>query len=100
MEAEPCPPAVPRARNPSTDNYRTSGLVMSMPSLPVEVVAPEVATSDVVIDAYHGVQVADPFRWLEEHQSPRTRAWIDEQAGVSRSYLDALPGRDLLAPRV
>jgi prolyl oligopeptidase len=56
--------------------------------------------NDVVVETYHGVDVADPFRWLEEHQSPRTRAWIDEQANSSRVYLDALPGRGVLAPRV
>ncbi len=60
----------------------------------------EVDTNDVVIDTYHGVDVADPFRWLEEHQSPRTRSWIEEQAHTSRRYLDALPGRDLLATRI
>ncbi len=57
---------------------------------------PEVENSDLVIDTYHGVQVPDPFRWLEDHKSPRTRAWIDDQARRSREYLDALPGRDKL----
>jgi prolyl oligopeptidase len=61
---------------------------------------PEPATTNVVIDTYHGVDIADPFRWLEEHQSPRTRAWIDEQSAKSRSYLDALPGREALRKRV
>ncbi len=63
-------------------------------------IAPELMTNGGVIDVYHGVPVADPFRWLEEHQSPRTRAWIEEQAKTSRSYLDSLPGREMLAPRV
>jgi prolyl oligopeptidase len=63
-------------------------------------IAPEPILNDVVIDHYHGVDVADPFRWLEDHHSPRTRAWIDEQSAASRAYLDALPGRAVLAPRV
>jgi prolyl oligopeptidase len=57
-------------------------------------------TADVVIDTYHGVKIADPFRWLEEHKSPRTRTWIDEQAEKSRAYLDALSAREILRGRV
>jgi prolyl oligopeptidase len=53
-----------------------------------------------IIDTYHGVEVPDPFRWLEEHQAPRTRAWIDQQAATSRAHLDQLPGREILAPRI
>jgi prolyl oligopeptidase len=60
----------------------------------------EPTTSDVVVDTYHGVEVADPFRWLEGHQSPRTRAWIDDHAEKSRSYLDSLPARDVLRKRI
>ncbi len=60
----------------------------------------EPTTNDLVIDNYHGVDVADPFRWLEDHHSSRTRAWIDEQSTASRAYLDALPGREILAPRL
>ncbi len=63
-------------------------------------IAPESQTTDVAIDTYHGVEVADPFRWLEEHQSARTRAWIDEQAAKSRAYLDALRHREILRNRV
>ena len=63
-------------------------------------IIPEISTDDTVIDVYHGVAVADPFRWLEDHQAPRTRAWIGEQARLSRSYLDALPGREAIAPRI
>lgn len=62
--------------------------------------APAPAVEDVVIDRYHGVDVPDPFRWLEDPHSARTRAWIDEQAAVGRDYLDHLPGREILAARV
>jgi prolyl oligopeptidase len=60
----------------------------------------DLQNTDVVVDTYHGVEVQDPFRWLEEHQSPCTRAWIEEQAHESRCYLDALPGRAKLRERI
>jgi prolyl oligopeptidase len=58
------------------------------------------AKADVVIDTYHGVEVADPFRWLEDLQSERTHTWIDAQAAVCRGYLDGRKGREINAARI
>jgi prolyl oligopeptidase len=55
---------------------------------------------EVVTDLLHGVPVADPYRWLEDQDSPRTRAWIAEQTRYARSYLDAIPGRQLIRRRI
>ena len=33
-----------------------------------------------LIDNDHGVEVADPYRWLEDASSPATRAWVDAHA--------------------
>ncbi len=40
---------------------------------------PPPTRTDDVKDDYHGVEVADPYRWLEEQQSPETRAWKEER---------------------
>jgi prolyl oligopeptidase len=55
---------------------------------------------EVVTDFLHGVPVADPYRWLEDQDTPRTRAWIAEQTRYARSYLDAIPGRELIRRRI
>ena len=55
---------------------------------------------EVVTDFLHGVPVADPYRWLEDQDSPRTRAWIREQTRYARNYLNAIPGRDLIRRRI
>ena len=44
----------------------------------------------------HGVEISDPYRWLEDQQSPETRAWITEQNAYTRAILDAVPGRERL----
>ena len=55
---------------------------------------------ELVTDFLHGVPVEDPYRWLEDQDSPRTRAWIREQTRYARKYLDATPGRDLIRRRI
>lgn len=47
-----------------------------------------------VVDVLHGVPVKDPFRWLEDHESVETRAWLAAQTAYTRTFLDAVPGRD------
>ena len=44
-------------------------------------------------DSYHGVQVADPYRWLEDASSPKVAEWSAAQDDRTRQYLDALPQR-------
>jgi len=53
-----------------------------------------------VTDVLHGVPVTDPYRWLEDQNSPETRAWIEAQTTYARSYLDAIPGRERMRERV
>jgi prolyl oligopeptidase len=54
----------------------------------------------VVTDVLHGVGIDDPYRWLEQQDSPQTREWIDHQALYARAYLDQIPGRDRIRTRV
>lgn len=48
---------------------------------------------DNVVDDYHGVKIADPYRWLENTDSPETAAWVEAENKVTRQYLDAIPRR-------
>ena len=53
-----------------------------------------------VVDTYHGVQVADPYRWLEDTDSAATTAWVAAQNRLTRSLLDSAPGRDAIRARL
>src|SRR5712672_3046814 len=64
------------------------------------VAPPPLSRVEPVVDVLHGVAVADPYRWLEDQNSPQTRAWIEEQTRYARAYLDNIPGRDRIRERV
>jgi prolyl oligopeptidase len=61
---------------------------------------PPATRRDDAVDDYHGIRVADPYRWLEDQNSPETRAWIEKQDAYSRSILDHLPGREAIRERL
>lgn len=52
------------------------------------------------IDDYHGTEVADPYRWLEDMASAEVQAWIAAQNELSFPYLEELPERDNLKDRL
>ncbi|HYV50585.1 MAG TPA: hypothetical protein VE910_01680, partial [Dongiaceae bacterium] len=39
-------------------------------------------------DNYHGTQVADPYRWLEDSEAPEVKTWIDAENAFTRGYLE------------
>ncbi|HEU5217496.1 MAG TPA: prolyl oligopeptidase family serine peptidase, partial [Gemmatimonadales bacterium] len=53
-----------------------------------------------VTDNYHGVAVADPYRWLEDPDSAETAAWVQSQNDVTFAYLAELPDREPLRRRL
>jgi prolyl oligopeptidase len=61
--------------------------------------APE-AKITTVIDNYHGRQIADPYRWLEDSTSPDTQQFVAAQNAYTRSVLENIPGRDELRRRI
>ena len=46
------------------------------------------------VDTYFGVEVADPYRWLEDDLSDETANWIGDQNAVTRDYLADIAIRD------
>ena len=60
---------------------------------------PETRTVDQR-DDFHGTEVADPYRWLEDQNSAEVAEWVRRQADLAEAYLSRLPGRDRLAERL
>ncbi|MBL4679352.1 MAG: S9 family peptidase [Pseudomonadales bacterium] len=53
-----------------------------------------------VVDNYFGVEVADPYRWLEDDLSEETEAWVISQNKATFDYLDKIPYRNRLKKRL
>ncbi len=52
------------------------------------------------VDTYHGRHVPDPYRWLEDPDSPETQAFVEAQNALTEPYLEGLPHRRALAERM
>ena len=62
--------------------------------------SPPHASVQPVNDSVNGTSIADPYRWLEDAQSPATRAWIESQIDYTREYLSQLKIRPAIAKRL
>ncbi|MGZ4787184.1 MAG: prolyl oligopeptidase family serine peptidase [Terriglobales bacterium] len=55
---------------------------------------------DDVKETIHGVTVEDPYRWLEDQNSPETREWIDTENKYTQSLIGSLPTRPVIDKRL
>jgi prolyl oligopeptidase len=53
-----------------------------------------------VTDTYHGVEVTEDYRWLENPAAEETIAWTKAEQQRTGAYFDAIPWRDALRTRV
>jgi prolyl oligopeptidase len=52
------------------------------------------------VEDYHGTKIADPYRWLENSDSPETVDWIKKENAISSPYLEKLPSRPDFQERI
>ena len=52
------------------------------------------------VDVYHSVNVADPYRWMEDVDSADTKAWIESENKLTNSYLATIPQRAKIKARL
>ncbi len=52
------------------------------------------------VDDYHGVRVADPYRWLEDLDSDETKRWVEAENKLTFGYLSEIPARPRIKDRL
>jgi prolyl oligopeptidase len=55
---------------------------------------------DKAVETLHGVEVADPYRWLEAVESAEVHEWVTAQNAITREHLDKFPGRAAIRGRL
>ena len=54
------------------------------------------------VDTYHSIEVADPYRWLEDdiRESDAVKKWVSAQNEITFAYLASIPERDIIEQRL
>ncbi|MDP2960301.1 MAG: prolyl oligopeptidase family serine peptidase [candidate division Zixibacteria bacterium] len=58
------------------------------------------ARMDNVVETYFGTKVADPYRWLENPDSPETQAWVEAENKLTYDFLNAIPQREKIKAKL
>lgn len=53
-----------------------------------------------VVDDYFGVKVADPYRWMEDIDSPEVKAWLEAEKKLTEEYFSQIPFREKIRKRL
>ncbi|HEX8441197.1 prolyl oligopeptidase family serine peptidase [Archangium sp.] len=92
LEAQaPSASPAPTAPTPAVSSQESTA--SARPTYPV-------ARKDDVVENYHGTQVADPYRWLEDPDSPESRQWIESQNQLAFGHLEKIPVRARIKQRM
>ena len=106
------PPGTPAAPAPGTPPPAAAVPATAIPPAPTPVPAPVQAPAPQIVlyyppatrtnqvDNYHGTLVADPYRWLEDDNSPATKAWVEAQNRLTFDYLGRIPERTAISNRL
>ena len=77
-----------------------TGMFTSAVPAPAQTLQYPAARKSDVVDDYHGTRVPDPYRWLEDPDSPESRAWIEAQNRLTAAYLAEIPARGAIRERL
>jgi len=75
-------------------------LLLASPLKSAEIIYPETRRDTTVADLYHGTEVKDPYRWLEDDNSAETKAWVSAENAVTESFLKTIPQRGEIRERL
>ena len=74
-------------------------LPSSLPAQNTPLVYPVAHKVDQV-DTYFGAKVADPYRWMENVDSPEVKTWVDAENTLTHGWLDQVPQRESMRKRL
>ena len=81
-------------------SFLLTGMFTGAAPAPAQTLQYPPARKGDVVDDYHGTKVADPYRWLEDPDSPESRAWIEAENRLTAAYLAEIPARGRIRDRL
>jgi prolyl oligopeptidase len=90
----------PRATAAPASSPPPETTVAAAPSAAPSIPSPPATRRDDFHEVLHGVDIVDPYRWLEDQESQETRAWIDAENSYTHALLDARPERASIRARL
>ncbi|MGH8325214.1 MAG: prolyl oligopeptidase family serine peptidase [Steroidobacteraceae bacterium] len=88
------------ARAATADEAPAAPAAREASAAPAAELAYPAAMRGAHVDVYHGVTVADPYRWMEDIDSPATRQWVKAENTLTRRYLAAIADRPAITRRL
>lgn len=79
--------------------YMLFSVVCALAMGTIQLQYPQTKTVDHV-DDYRGVAVKDPYRWLEDMDSPEVKTWVEEQNKLTFGFLEKIPARKTIEARI
>jgi prolyl oligopeptidase len=52
------------------------------------------------VDNYHGTEIKDPYRWLEDADAEATQAWVEAQNQITFDFLDGIAIKSKIQARL
>ncbi len=71
-----------------------------MSEFPEEALAYPAARRVEQVDEYFGTKVEDPYRWMEDVDSPELAAWVEAENALTQSWLAQVDSRDAMHKRL
>ncbi|XP_059302654.1 uncharacterized protein LOC132054697 [Lycium ferocissimum] len=78
----------------------SSSVMGSLSAIQEPLPYPVVRRDESVIDNYHGVNIPDPYRWLEDPDSEETKEFVEKQVNLSDSLLKTCETRENLREKI
>lgn len=75
-------------------------LALTIPGAPALAAEYPATRAESTVNSYHGVEIKDPYQWLENGSSEEVKTWTATQNSAARKFLDGLPHRDAITSRI
>ncbi|CAL1541986.1 unnamed protein product [Lymnaea stagnalis] len=61
---------------------------------------PNPRRDETVVDNYHGIEIKDAYRWMEDPDGEETKAYVEAQNNISKPFIDGCPSKDKIQKRI